>query len=207
MILDILSLAIIFIASVILIQRNFKASLLVLIFLSVLLHKELFSIYRWDLMPVRVFMVALVLTSCLKFFIWFVTKRDIRKILAFVKDPFILLLDLLWLVRGISILNSRNLSASISLFGFFTTVVFLGIALYKFFYLRPEDILKYVKFYISLVFGLCVFGLIQLVLYTKYQIIIGALWNVPGNLPRIGSTFWDVNHFAALLSAFLPILA
>ena len=34
---------------------------------------------------------------------------------------------------------------------------------------------------------------------------MGAFWNIPGNIPRVGSLFWDVNHFAALVGVLLPV--
>jgi len=49
------------------------------------------------------------------------------------------------------------------------------------------------------------FGYFQLYLYETTGKIIGALWNVPNNIPRVGSTFWDVNHYGALIAALLPI--
>ena len=68
-----------------------------------------------------------------------------------------------------------------------------------------DKILKYIKTYIHIVFVLCLFGFVQFFIYYKYDVVIGALWNIPNNLPRIGSTFWDVNHFGALLATLLPV--
>ena len=55
---EIYILALSFIVSSLLVFLNLKAALSVLLVLSVLLHKELFSIYRWDVLPVRIFMIA-----------------------------------------------------------------------------------------------------------------------------------------------------
>lgn len=204
--LEIGAILLIFLASYILILRNFKLSLYVLIVLSVLMHKELFSFYRWDLMPVRAFMLALLCAGVTKIYFYLIKTKSIKSLLAFIKDPFISIILLLWLVRGISIVNTKNLQASLSLYGFFTTVVALGIYLYLTFKDNPEELLRYVRFFIYIVFGLTLFGLFQLALYYKTGNIIGALWNVPGKIPRVGSLFWDVNHYGSLLAALLPVL-
>ena len=78
--------------------------------------------------------------------------------------------------------------------------------MYKLFSKSPEKVFKLIKTYAYIVLGLCFFAVIQAVLYLKWEIIVGALWNVPGNFRRLGSTFWDVNHFGALLGGLLPII-
>lgn len=196
----------IFIASYTLILRNFKISLYVLIVLSVLLHKELFSFYKWDLMPVRVFMLALLCAGITKIYFHIAKARSLKVVASYLKDPFILTLLLVWLTRGISIFFTANLQASLFLFGFFTTIVALGLYIYVAFKNNPQELLKYLKFYVYVVFALTLFGIVQLVLYQKTGKIIGALWNVPGKLPRVGSTFWDVNHYGSLIAAVLPVL-
>src|SRR3989344_6695193 len=120
-----------FLLSSYLIWVNLKYSLMVLLVLSVLLHKELFSIYRWDVLPVRVFMIAFVSVIIIKFVYWFFRGGSVSKLFKFIKDPFVLLLILLWLFRGISIVFTKNVNSSIFLFGFFTTMVILGLVLYK----------------------------------------------------------------------------
>lgn len=204
--LEIGAILLIFIASYILILRNFKLSLYVLIVLSVLMHKELFSFYKWDLMPARSFMLALLCAGITQIYFYLVKTKSFKSLLSFVKDPFILILLLLWLVRGISIVNTKNLQASLFLYGFFTTVVALGIYLYLTFKDTPQELLKYVRFFIYTTFVLTLFGLFQLALYYKTGKIIGALWNVPGKIPRVGSLFWDVNHYGSLIAALLPVL-
>lgn len=203
---DIAIILVMLIASYILILRNFKLSLYVLLVLSVLLHKELFSFYRWDLLPVRVFMLGLLFAGITRVYLYLAKTRNFKTVFSYLKDPFILILLIVWLTRGVSLIFSANLQASIFLFGFFTTVVALGIYLYLTFKDKPEELLKYLRFYVYIVFGLTLFGVVQFVLYSKTGKIIGALWNVPDNLPRIGSTFWDVNHYGALIAAALPVL-
>lgn len=204
--LEILVSASIFLVSLSLILLDKKLSMYILIVLSVLLHKELFSIYRWNLLPVRIFMFAFLIWSVYELTNWFIKAKDLKKLWTYLKKPFIALLLLLWVVRGVSLIYTRNVFSSITLFGFFTTMVALGVYLYLEFKDKPSEILSYIKFYIYILFALCVFAYFQAFLYLKYEVIIGALWNVPGKFPRLGSLFWDVNHFGGLLASLLPVL-
>lgn len=203
---EIIVLALICILSFILILRKFEFSVYILMILSVLLHKELFSFYRWDFLPVRAFMFALLAALGVKAIVWFFKDRDFPKLFSRLKDPIIVSLLLLWVIRFISLANSKNLEASFLLLGFFTTVVALFIFVYSTFKNKPDTILKYLKFYTYLAFALTVFGYFQFFLYEKTGKIIGALWNIPGNIPRVGSTFWDVNHYGSYLASVLPFL-
>ncbi|MFH1648179.1 MAG: hypothetical protein ABIA11_00405, partial [Patescibacteria group bacterium] len=63
---ELLIIFLIFIVSFVLILKNFEFSVYILITLSVLMHKELFSFYRWDLLPIRAFMFALMCAGILK---------------------------------------------------------------------------------------------------------------------------------------------
>ena len=85
-------LLLIFIASYFLILRNFKLSLYVLIVLSVLLHKELFSFYKWDMMPVRAFMLALFCAGLTQVYFYVTKVKSLKPLFAYLKDPFILIL-------------------------------------------------------------------------------------------------------------------
>lgn len=202
---ELLLLVLLFFLSLLLIHLNFELAIKVFLVLSVFLHKEVFSIYQWDYLPVRLFMLALAFYFGFKTVFWLVAKRNKNELSTFLKNPFFVLLIAIWLVRLLSLFFSKNLQASILLMGFFTTIIFLGIVMYKTYYKHSDKLLELIKLYIYIVFGLCVFGYFQLVLYLKTNFIIGALWNVPGHTPRIGSTFWDVNHFGALLAVLLPV--
>jgi 4-amino-4-deoxy-L-arabinose transferase-like glycosyltransferase len=65
--------------------------------------------------------------------------------------------------------------------------------------------LKYLKFYVFVTFLSSLFGYFQFGYYEMTGIIIGSLWNIPGNLSRVGALFWDVNHFGSLIAALLPV--
>ncbi|MBP7927697.1 glycosyltransferase family 39 protein [Patescibacteria group bacterium] len=196
----------IFIFSLVLLHRNLKLGINLLLILSVLLHKELFSIFKWDLLPVRFFMLAMFLYFLYKGIDIAYKNWRVGVLKTFFKDPFVILLLAIWLVRGVSIVFSKNIQASLLLYGFFSTIVVLGLVLYFVFRNRRDDVYALVKNYTYIVFALSLFGYVQLFIYTKYQFIIGALWNVPGHVARVGATFWDVNHFGALLATLLPVL-
>jgi 4-amino-4-deoxy-L-arabinose transferase-like glycosyltransferase len=213
--LEIILIIAIFLVSYFLILRNFEFSLYVLLGLSILLHKELFSIYQWNLMGIRVFMLALLCVGVTKTYLWFFKdvswsgrkkKLDWSRAKELFSSPYLVLLSSLWVIRGVSIIFTKNLQASLLLFGFFTTVVFLSFLMWYFLKGKSEKIFKYIKAYIFIVFGLTIFGYFQYYLYSQTGVIIGALWNVPGNVARVGATFWDVNHYGALLAGLLPIL-
>ncbi|OGC47169.1 hypothetical protein A2886_00800 [candidate division WWE3 bacterium RIFCSPHIGHO2_01_FULL_42_13] len=199
-------LILIFALSFWLIRRDFDASLILLLVLSVFLHKEFFSIYRWDVLPVRVFMLAFVASAGLQVLEKLRSGLKKEEIFKFFSDPFIILISAYWLVNALSLIFTENLAASILFFGFQTTMIILGMVLYLRLKDKPEKVLSLIKTYIYITFGLVLFGLIQLVVYQLTGFIFGALWNVHGRLPRIGATFWDVNHFGALLAALLPVL-
>ncbi len=209
---EILILIILFLASLLLLFLNFRFSMYVLLFLSVLLHKELFSIYMWDVLPVRVFMAAVGVYGLIRAMMWFVINLRFdpskvkNSILGNLKDPFITLMILVWISRGISLLFSANIKASLSLFGFLTTVLILGYLLYQNLKNNPREILNLIKTYVFIVLGLSMLGFLQYFIYVETGRIYGALWNIPNHLPRLGSLFWDVNHFGGLIAALLPVL-
>lgn len=194
-------------ASIILVFKDFKRAFFVLLVLSVLLHKEFFSIWYWDVLPVRVLMVAATVFVGVKILEWLLKnniqtwKLQTKKLL---NDPFIILFTLLWLVRGISLVNTTETFHSILFMGFFTAVYFVITYTYLSLFTSQKTILEFLDFYVFVVFCASLFGYFQLLLYTQTGVIIGALWNVPGHLARVGSVFWDVNHFGGLLASVLP---
>ena len=200
----------IFVSSFILIYRDFKFSLYVLLALSTLLHKELFSFYVWDLLPIRIFMFALFLVALVRVFQNFYEDKNFKRFLGDVitklREPFIFGVALLWVVRGLSIIFTKNIQASLLLFSFFTAVSALVIWLYIEFKNNLNEVLKYLKFYVVLAFILTLFGYLQIFLYYNFDYLVGAIWNVPEKLPRIGSLFWDVNYYASFLGSLLPVL-
>lgn len=208
--LELLVIPLIFVLSIILAKRDKRSALTMIMILSLFLHKEVFSIYRWDVLPIRIFMLGLTAYIAFSFLNWLLKAKSFYvaydTLHEYLSDPFIVSLTLLWFIRGLSIIFTRNLAASVFLFGFFTTIVALGYYTYTRFRNDSDGVLSLIKAYIKLAFIACLFGYLQIFLYYKYNFIIGAFWNIPERLPRVGSVFWDVNHFGAFLAALMPVL-
>ena len=150
-------------------------------------------------------MLGLLFAGITKVYLY-IRKNGLKSLFSYLKDPFIFILLVIWFIRGLSIIFTKNLQASILLYGFFTSIVAFGIYVYLTFKNSPEEIFKYLKFYIYLVFALVIFGAFQFFFYYKTGRVIGAMWPVPGKIPRVGSLFWDVNHYGSLLAALIPAL-
>jgi O-antigen ligase len=183
-----------------------KSSLYVLLVISVLLHKELFSIYSWNILPARIFMLAIsffVTVEVLRSFI----KRDIDWLKKDLVNPVFLSLVVFWAIAGSSIFFSKNVPASLSIFAFLTSVIALFIYVSRVFQNDRVQVLHLIKFYILVAFALSVIGFVQIYVFENLNFIFGAFWNVPGHTPRVGSLFWDVNHFAGFLVLLLPVIA
>ncbi|MBU1970674.1 glycosyltransferase family 39 protein, partial [Patescibacteria group bacterium] len=123
------------------------------------------------------------------------------------QNPASIALGIFWLIAGVSIIFSKNLQASLLVYAFLTTIVALYIFIQQVVAGDQERVLQLIKAYILIAFVLSLVGFVQLYVYQNYQFIFGAFWNVPGHTPRIGSLFWDVNHFAGLLVLLLPVMA
>src|SRR3972149_5517147 len=95
---EIAVIATICILSYVLILRNLDFAVYVLILLSVLLHKELFSFYRWDLMPIRAFMLALLAAVLTKIVMWLIKDRNFSVLFSKLRDPVVVSIGLLWVV-------------------------------------------------------------------------------------------------------------
>ena len=145
---EIVVIATICILSYILILRNLNFAVYILILLSVLLHKELFSFYRWDLMPIRAFMLALLAAVLTRAVMWLIKERNFPALFEKLKDPIVVSLVLLWIVRLISLINSKNIQSSIFLLGFFTTSVAAFLLVYFTYKKNAHRIVKYLRFYI-----------------------------------------------------------
>ena len=197
----------IFTFSLVAVFVDFKRSLYILLIISVLLHKELFSFYRWDLLPVRIFMSAVGVYGLVVGARWLRNSQNrLAELKRFLYDPLVLTLLMLWCVRGASLFFSKNLEASILLFGFYTTVLIFIFLLVKELYNDPDLALRLINRYILIAVVLGLFTFVQLLLYFKYNFIVGALWVIPDHTPRVGSLFWDVNHFAGFVAALLPVI-
>lgn len=214
-----------FIVCFTLLRYKFYSGVLLGLVLSTLLHKELFSIYIWDLLPIRIFMVAFLVNSIFEFFKF---NGLSLKFIPYLKNPFIFLNIFIVISRLLSLINTQSLSSTVFLNIFYITVsVFLIHLSIKF---NEAELLDTIKKYtlISVVLGLVTF--IQLYFYFQYSYLFGAILNVAGRsvdvpefslsaeyltnvlklvvMTRVGSLFWDVNHFGGFVaSTFMFSLA
>jgi len=201
---EIIFIALIFVFSLAGLLIDKRKSLYILLAVSVLLHKELFSIYSWNILPARIFMlavsvfVAVDVAKSLK-------KKDVSWLKKDLANPVFISLAFFWIVAGLSVFFSKNTGASLSIYAFLTSVLALSIYLVRVFQGDRVQVLHFTKIYILVAFILSLIGFIQIIVFEKYNFIFGAFWNVPGHIPRIGSLFWDVNHFAGFLALLLPV--
>jgi len=217
---EIILATILFILCFILIRYRFFVSITVGLILSVLLHKELFSIYIWDLLPIRIFMSAFLLSSLIDFFKY---NRFSLKFVEYLKEPFIVLNLLLIVSKLLSLINTLSLSSTIFLNIFFINISIFLITIYI--KLKDQEIFSLLKNYmfISVVISLITF--LQLYFYFQYSFLFGAVLNVAGRsidvpdftlsgayftevlkilvMTRVGSLFWDVNHFGGFIASTL----
>jgi len=211
---------IIFILCFLLIRYRYYLSITFGLVLSVLLHKELFSIYIWDLLPIRLFMGAFLLSSVVEFIRF---NRLSLKFTSYLRDPFIFINILLIISKLVSTINSLSLSSSINLNLFFICVSIFLISIYL--KLKDFEIFNLLKNYtlISVIMSLITF--VQLYFYFQYSFLFGAVLNVAGRsvdvpdfafnaayftellkiivMTRVGSLFWDVNHFGGFIASTL----
>lgn len=215
----------ILILSLILIRVNFLSAVILALVLSTFLHKELFSLYIWDLLPIRVLMGAFLLNSLYEFFKF---NKLTLKFLPYLKDPFILINLLIIGSRIISMVNTLNLRASINLNLFFVAATVFVITIYI--KLKSSEILDLYKKYINISVILSLITFVQLYFYFQYSFLFGAILNIAGNsvdfpafslsydfftnalkvvvMTRVGSLFWDVNHFGGYIAALVtPLIA
>lgn len=202
----------IFILSFILGIKNLRISFLLLIILTPLVHKELFSLGGiWDLLPIRVAFGGIALSSVYHFFAWTKKvgyKRFLHSSLeALKKDPFLVLLLSLWILRLLWIKKSASFDESFKLYIFYTSIV--GIY-FIFRNLYQKHGINFIRKSLNLYLGLGLFtaviAVLQFYLRVCCRFSVGGVWVVPGYLPRLGSTFWDVNHFGGYLITMIPIL-
>src|SRR3989344_7303201 len=197
----------IFSLCVFLAQEDLRSAFIFLLLVSPLLHKEVFSLVYWDVLPIRLTVLALLFTCLVKFGLWFRKTKDKTTIKKFLADPIFSLLLVLLAVRITSLVNTKNITASLLILSFFITMVFLyGLISYLGQRYGQKFIYTNIKFYSFVAFATSVIALLQFYLDRKYGIIFGALWRIPGKLSRVGSGFWDVNHYAGFISSMIPVV-
>jgi len=209
-----------FILSFVLIRINFLSSLVLALILSGFLHKELFSMYIWDVLPIRVFMGAFLISSLYDFLKF---NKLSLKFLPYLKDPFIVINILLVTSKLLSMVNSLSINHSLFLNLFFITITVFIITVYI--KVSGSDLIKLFKNYVVYGVILSLITFVQLYAYYQYSLLFGAILNIAGGtidfpsfqptyefftealkiivMTRVGSIFWDVNHFGGFLAGML----
>lgn len=213
---------VIFVLCLILIRVNFFSALVLALVLSGFLHKELFSLYIWDVLPIRIFMGAFLISSLYDFLRF---NKLSLKFLPYLKDPFIVINILLIASKLLSMVNSLSLNHSLFLNMFFITISVFVITVYL--KVSGSDLIRLFKNYVFYGVVLSLITFIQLYAYYQYSFLFGAILNIAGGtidfpsfqptyefftealkiivMTRVGSIFWDVNHFGGFLAGmFLP---
>ena len=179
--------------------RDLRMGLLILILLLPLTHKETLSFYFLDITPPRIFLVGLAAGAFLGAVSKILKNRNLllRWFRSLRKDRFFLLLFLLWLIRGLSLFHSLNLEASLRLLSFFSAVLAFYLMFRAVYKERGRVFLAEAER--SFILGgvlTAAFAVIQFFLFVFKDYVILGIWPMEKGPPRIGATFWDVNHFA-----------
>ena len=200
----------IFLGSFLLSIKKFYYGFWLLVVLSPLVHKEYFSLGVWNLFPSRIAFAGVGAAALYHFYKYLrENKRTLimSKVNEFVyKDPFLILLAILWVVRGISIFKSSSVNDSLLLFLFYSSIVIYYVFLKTIINKHKEKFFeKTINLYLGVGVATGIFAVVQYLLRILFRKTIGGVWVVPGYTPRLGSTFWDVNHFAGFLITLIPI--
>ena len=172
--------------------------LYLLIFTIPLDNRVVFTLGFDRLLPVRVVLLVLLAASY---------KKVIKGLKGVRGDKVGLVLIALWFVRVLSLIRTQNLQNSLGLLGFYTTMIGLYFVLKSVFEERGRDfVLQILKLYLFVGLLTGVVSVVQYIFY-KFGIVLPAVWPTEYQPVRIGSTFWDINHYAAYLLTILPSLA
>jgi len=128
--------------------------------------------------------------------------RKIPKLITiFTEDKFFFLLLIVWFIRLLSTAWSLDIPSSVSINIFFTEILLLYLVI-KRAYLTAGDKFLYKCLTIYFLTGmvLALFTPIQYYFYKFQDRILPGVWPLPKSPVRLGSLFWDVNHYGAFAS-------
>ncbi len=163
-----------------------------LILLIPLTHKEMFSFYDQDLVLSK---WILVITSAIGFFYF------IKHYKEFGKDVFYIFLSSILFGQLFSLFHTLDAVSTWRMIFFQSAITFS----YPFFrkYTDKKGFDLIIKTYLVSALLVFAFFLYQVFLKTFFHKLTGGIWPVPGYPTRFGSTFWDINHYAAYLSSLI----
>jgi putative inorganic carbon (HCO3(-)) transporter len=172
-------------------------------------NRDIFSVVFSRIYPVRLVIILIILFGALSLISWLLREKDKRssivRVYRWVSEDMVLkVLLILFLVRTVSIKNSLNLSASISLLLFYLSMVALYVVLRFVCEKEPSFLKTLFKLYLVTVSLVALFGLLQLVLSFFGMRLPGVL--VGSTFVRIPSTFYDANHLPPYLLTAFPAI-
>jgi len=129
----------------------------------------------------------------------------IKEILS--QDLFLFILVLLWFIRLISFSLSLNLVSSISYQLFFSEILLVYLLIKK--CVREEGekfILAFLRNYVLAGLLMSLYSPYQYYMYKFGDKILPGVWPLENRPVRIGSLFWDVNHYGAYLATVIPFI-
>lgn len=122
-------------------------------------------------------------------------------------DIFLCLLVLVWLIRLVSFSVSLNLVSSISYQSFFTEIILIYLLIKRCVYEEGEIfILKFLRNYVLAGFFVSLYSPYQYYMYKFRDKILPGVWPLENRPVRIGSFFWDINHYGAYLATVIPFI-
>ena len=186
-----------------------KISLVLFVVTLPLQNRDLFSFFGTRLFPPRLILIEIILLMAIYGFLSAIKSgrilRNLKYFLIYLwKDDLFRILLLLWVVRVVSLKETLNLKASLSLMLFYTSMMALYVILR---FVREKDhkfLGKMFSFYILTVVLVGVFGFIQALLSPFGFRFPGVL--VGSTFIRIPATFYDANHLPPYLLTGLPYI-
>jgi len=198
-----ISIVVVLILSGVFFTLGYKKSLLGLYLLTplvILMHKQNFSLFGvWDLLPIRLATLFLISGYFVQIYR---SKQILLSVNSYKQNPF--LLGFIALVGAIvlSFFNTISFQESIQLFSFLllqVALIFIAFDLVD----THKKFFNWFNVFVYTIFGSLIFAVFQYWYFLQYGKPIGALWYIPGVYVRLGSLFWDVNHYGAFLVAGL----
>ncbi|MFH1565730.1 MAG: glycosyltransferase family 39 protein [bacterium] len=195
----------------ILAKKRVSIAVLYLAFLLPLDNRIYFSWGFSEGSPVR--WALLGIFACLFFnYVKNKVNLNIKKILPFFigyikEDIFLFLLLLVWLIRLISFSMSLNLISSLSYQLFFSEIILIYILIRR--CVRDEGevfILKFLRNYVFAGVLMSIYSPYQYYMYKFKDKILPGVWPLIDRPVRIGSLFWDINHYGAYLATVIPFI-
>ena len=170
--------------------------------LVILMHKQYFSLFGvWDLLPIRIAASFLFFGYLIRIY----RDKSFKLIINdYKKNPYLTTLIVLIGVITLSFANTISFQESVKLFAFLCLQVFLIFITVNLINTETK-LFNWIKIYIYTIGISILFAVFQYWYFLRYNKTIGALWYIPGVYTRVGSLFWDVNHFGAFLVAGLFI--